>query len=68
MDAFAAGKLDAVSMTNGDALVAGSTGAPSAMYLISDYSAGNDTIIAQPGITSIKQLERKRNWRRGRIC
>ena len=31
MDAFAAGQLDAVAMTNGDALVTGATGAKSVM-------------------------------------
>lgn len=60
MDAYAAGKLDAVSMTNGDALVTGSTGAPSTMILINDYSDGNDMIIGQPGITSMKQLKGKK--------
>ncbi|MDX1796962.1 MAG: ABC transporter substrate-binding protein, partial [Hydrogenovibrio sp.] len=60
MDAYAAGKLDAVHMTNGDALVTGSTGAPSTMILINDYSDGNDMIIGQPGITSMKQLKGKK--------
>ena len=52
MDAFAAGKLDAVGMTNGDALVTGSTGAKSVMILMNDYSNGNDMVIAGPGISS----------------
>ena len=39
MDAFAAGQLDAVAMTNGDALVTGSTGAQNVMILVNDYSA-----------------------------
>jgi NitT/TauT family transport system substrate-binding protein len=60
MDAFAAGKLDAVSMTNGDALVTGSTGAKSVMFLMNDYSDGNDMIIGAPGISSIKQLKGKK--------
>jgi len=60
MDAFAAGKLDAVHMTNGDALVTGSTGAPSTMILINDFSNGNDMVVAQPGITSIKDLKGKK--------
>ncbi|MBD3822821.1 MAG: ABC transporter substrate-binding protein [Thiotrichales bacterium] len=60
MDAYAAGKLDAVGMTNGDALVTGSTGAPSTMIIINDYSNGNDMIIGQPGITSMKQLKGKK--------
>jgi len=60
MDAFAAGKLDAVGMTNGDALVTGSTGAQSVMAIINDYSNGNDMIVAKPGLTSIKQLKGKK--------
>ncbi|CAN8140915.1 NitT/TauT family transport system substrate-binding protein [uncultured Thiomicrorhabdus sp.] len=60
MDAFAAGQLDAVGMTNGDALVTGSTGAPSVMIEINDYSNGNDMVVAQPGISSIKDLKGKK--------
>ena len=60
MDAFAAGQLDAVSMTNGDALVTGSTGAQSVMILVNDYSDGNDMIIGAPGIESIKDLKGKK--------
>jgi len=46
LDAFSAGKLDAVLMTNGDALVTGAGGSRSKMILITDYSNGNDMIIA----------------------
>ena len=60
MDAFAAGQLDAVGMTNGDALVTGSTGAQSVMILVNDYSDGNDMIIGAPGIESIKDLKGKK--------
>lgn len=60
MDAFAAGKLDAVSMTNGDALVTGSTGAKSVMAIINDYSNGNDMIVAKAGIKSAKDLKGKK--------
>jgi NitT/TauT family transport system substrate-binding protein len=60
MEAFAAGQLDAVSMTNGDALVTGATGAPSRAIIINDYSNGNDMIVAQPGIESIKDLKGKK--------
>jgi NitT/TauT family transport system substrate-binding protein len=60
MDAFAAGKLDAVTMTNGDALVTGSSGASNQMILINDYSNGNDMIVGAPGIDSIKQLKGKK--------
>lgn len=60
MDAFAAGQLDAVAMTNGDALVTGATGAKSTMILINDYSNGNDMVVAAPGIDSIKDLKGKK--------
>ena len=60
MDAFAAGKIDLVGMTNGDTLVTGSTGAKSVIFLLNDYSNGNDMIIAKPGITSIKELKGKK--------
>lgn len=60
MDAFAAGKLDAVGMTNGDTLVTASTGAKGIMFLMNDYSNGNDMVIGKPGITSIKQLKGKK--------
>ena len=60
MDAFAAGKLDAVTMTNGDALVTGATGAKSVMILINDYSDGNDMIVGAPGIDSLKDLKGKK--------
>jgi len=60
MDAFAAGKLDAVGMTNGDTLVTASTGAKGIMFLVTDYSNGNDMIVAQHGIDSIKQLKGKK--------
>lgn len=60
MDAFAAGQLDAVSMTNGDTLVTGSSGAPGVMILLHDYSNGNDMIVAAPGIESVADLEGKK--------
>ena len=60
MDAFAAGKLDGVGMTNGDALVTGSTGAKSVMILMNDYSNGNDMVIGKPGISSVKDLKGKK--------
>ncbi|HKX65477.1 MAG TPA: ABC transporter substrate-binding protein [Rhizomicrobium sp.] len=60
MDAFAAGKLDGVMMTNGDALVTGSGGGKSVMVLITDYSNGNDMIVAKPGIKSLKELKGKK--------
>ena len=60
MDAFSAGKIDAVCMTNGDALVVGATGGKSVMILINDYSNGNDMIVAKPGIKSLKDLKGKK--------
>lgn len=59
MDAFAAGQLDAVAMTNGDALVTGATGARNVMIIINDYSNGNDMIIARRGIDSVADLKGK---------
>lgn len=60
MDAFTAGKLDAVCMTNGDALVTGASGGKSVMVLVNDYSDGNDMIVGAPGINSIKDLKGKK--------
>src|SRR5512141_1705352 len=60
MDAFAAGKIDAVTMTNGDALVTGAGGGKSVMIMLTDYSNGNDMIVAKPGIKSIKDLKGKK--------
>jgi len=60
MDAFAAGQLDAVAMTNGDALVTGASGGSNVIILINDYSNGNDMIIATAGINAVSDLEGKR--------
>jgi len=60
MDAFAAGKIDLVGMTNGDTLVTGSTGAKSVIFLLNDFSNGNDMVIGKPGINSIKELKGKK--------
>lgn len=60
MDAFAAGKIDAVAMTNGDTLVTGASGAPGVMIIINDYSFGNDMVVARPGIASMKELKGKK--------
>lgn len=60
MEAFAAGKVDAVCVTNGDALVTGGNGKPSTGILLNDYSDGNDKIVAKPGIASIKDLKGKK--------
>jgi NitT/TauT family transport system substrate-binding protein len=60
MDAYSTGKADAVCMTNGDALVTGSTGKPAVGILVNDFSSGNDMIVAKPGIDSVKQLAGKK--------
>jgi len=60
MDAYVAGNVDAVCMTNGDALVTGATGKPSVGIIINDYSNGNDMIVAAPGIDSMKGLKGKK--------
>lgn len=60
MDAFTAGKIDGVAVTNGDALVLASGGAKNVMIQLTDYSNGNDMIVAKPGIKSIKDLKGKK--------
>src|ERR1700689_2464106 len=60
MEAFAAGKIDADCVTNGDALVMGAGGARNLIILITDYSNGNDMIVARPGIKSLADLKGKR--------
>lgn len=60
MDAFTAGKIDAVTVTNGDALVTGSGGAKNVMIIVTDYSNGNDMIVAKSGIKSLKDLKGKK--------
>ncbi|MFT5129128.1 MAG: NitT/TauT family transport system substrate-binding protein [Rhodothermales bacterium] len=60
MDAFAASKVDACCMTNGDALVIGSSGKACKGILLNDYSNGNDMVVGRPGIRKIKQLKGKK--------
>jgi NitT/TauT family transport system substrate-binding protein len=60
MEAFTAGKVDAVMVTNGDALVTGANGAKNTIIMLTDYSNGNDMIIAKPGIKSLKDLKGKK--------
>ena len=61
MEAFAAGALDAVAMTNGDALVSGATAKkPSTAILVNDYSNGNDMVVAAAGIASVSALKGKK--------
>ncbi len=58
-DAFAAGKVDAVTVVATDALVNGASGAKSKLIALLDYSEGSDMIIGAPGIDSIKDLKGK---------
>ncbi len=60
MDAFSAGKVDAVCMTNGDALVTGATGKAAKGILLNDFSDGNDMVVAKAGIKSMKDLKGKK--------
>nr|WP_321466936.1 ABC transporter substrate-binding protein [uncultured Desulfobulbus sp.] len=60
MDAFAAGKVDAVCVANGDALVLSASGAKNVMILVNDFSNGNDKIVAKPGLASVKDLKGKK--------
>jgi NitT/TauT family transport system substrate-binding protein len=60
IEAFSEGKVDAVCMTNGDALVAGSSDSASVGILINDYSNGNDMLVARPGITKLADLKGKK--------
>lgn len=60
MDAFAAGQVDAVMMTNGDALVTGGSGAKNVIIMLTDYSNGNDMVVARPGINSLADLKGKK--------
>ncbi len=59
IDAFSAGKIDAVTIVTGDAIVTGAGGKPSSGIVLEDYSNGNDMIIGKPGIDSIKDLKGK---------
>ena len=60
LEAYGAGKLDACSMTNGDALVIGATAKPSVGILINDYSNGNDMVVAKKGLETMKDLKGKK--------
>lgn len=59
LSAFAANQLDAVLVTNGDNLVTASGGTKGVMIMATDYSAGNDVIIAKSGINTIEDLKGK---------
>ncbi len=57
LDAFSAGKVDAVTVVATDALVNGASGAKSKIIALMDYSEGSDMIIGKPGIDSVKDLK-----------
>src|SRR6187431_612277 len=57
IDAFTAGKVDAVTVVAADAIVSGANGAKSKFIAVLDYSNGNDMIIGKAGIDSIKALK-----------
>src|SRR5580658_6272425 len=54
MEAFAAGKIDGDCVTNGDALVMGAGGARNVTVMLTDFSNGNDMIVARPGLRTLK--------------
>jgi len=60
LDAFAAGKVDAVMCVPTDALVLGSNGTKSKVIAITDFSDGNDKVIGAPGVDSVKDLKGKK--------
>src|SRR5882672_8355826 len=57
LDAFGAGKLDGILITNGDALVIGAGGGKGVMVMLTDYSSGNDMIVGKPNIKTLKDLK-----------
>ncbi len=60
IDAFSAGKVDAVTIVAGDALVTGASGSKSKIVCLIDYSEGSDMIVGAPGVDSIKDLKGKK--------
>jgi NitT/TauT family transport system substrate-binding protein len=60
IDAFAASKVDSVCIVCGDSLVTGAGGKPSTAIVLTDYSNGNDMIVAKKGIDDIKGLKGKK--------
>src|SRR5882762_3723266 len=60
IDAFSAGKVDAVTIVATDALVTGANGGKSKIIALLDYSDGSDMIVGAPGMQSIKDLKGKK--------
>ena len=67
LEAFQAGKLDAVGITNGDQLVIAASKTPSTMVLLTDYSNGNDMIVAQRWHRGREGAQGQEGGRRGRL-
>ena len=57
IDAFSAGKVDAVTAVAADMLVTGANGGKSKFIALLDSSDGNDMIIGKPGVDSLKALK-----------
>ncbi len=60
LEAFAAGKADAVAMTNRDQLLMASTGVESIAILVNATSFGNDVLVARKGIGDVGALRGKK--------
>jgi NitT/TauT family transport system substrate-binding protein len=60
IDAFSAGKVDAVCVVADDAMVTGANGGKSKIVALIDYSEGSDMIVGAPGVNSIKDLKGKK--------
>ncbi len=60
LSALTAGQVDANCQTWGDTMGPLAQGLPLTAVLVNDNSAGNDAMIAAPGITSVKQLKGKK--------
>lgn len=60
LNALAAGQVDANSQAWGDTLGPLAQGLPLKAVLVNDNSAGNDAMIAAPGIKSVKDLKGKK--------
>ncbi len=60
MEAFTAGKVDAVTIASCDALVTGAQSGKNIAILATDFSNGNDMIVAKPGIKTVKDLKGKK--------
>ena len=60
LNALVAGQVDANSQAWGDTMLPLAQGMNLKAVLVNDNSAGNDAMIAQPGITSVKQLKGKK--------